>query len=546
MATIVKFNRKFTQAQLDAAMGNSSIAGVPVVDGTWYIASSGSTAIYVGSKEGTSDAVLKLVSDVSGGNIEQLNATVSASAASGTGSATSRTSSVDVVNYIEVTQTNGKLTNATVTAAKADMSGAAAKAYDDASTLITTTINGLTGSVSKSASGGNQAVATSRSQAAQVVGGFEIKEFGGKISNDSSSVTPIRVDAWGAADKAYSEAVTASNAYTDQQISSSIQGLGTIMHFEGTKTSEAAIKALTNVKKGDVWINTSDHSEWVATDDIGSTADANKWEKFGTTDVTGALYKGNNTFTNGYILIADGADGKVKAVASGNLNTYGIKTIQTAYTQSATAGKYISGLTQSANGDVTVSTASLPTGSGTVGTNSNTAWKTPVVYTELSDHTLSGTTASIPAATTASDGYMPSTAFIKLNGIAAGAEVNQNAYSTFIIRSGSGTATSSIDAASKTDTFEFVQGNYITLAADTSSKKVTISNIAVSGSVGSAAGAGGDDPWKNVIVGVSGSGHGIAGTVKTIPAATSESNGYMTSAHVQNINTAVAALTWEE
>lgn len=95
-----------------------------------------------------------------------------------------------------------------------------------------------------------------------------------------------------------------------------ISGLGAIMKFEGTQATETALKALTNVKKGSVYVVTTDGSEWVATADIGSTASASSWEKFGTTDVKNALYKDANTFTNNYILKADGTDGKVKAVAA--------------------------------------------------------------------------------------------------------------------------------------------------------------------------------------------------------------------------------------
>lgn len=100
--------------------------------------------------------------------------------------------------------------------------------------------------------------------------------------------------------------------YVDGRIS----GLGTIMKFQGTQATETALKALTNVKKGSVYVVTADGSEWVATADIGSTASASSWEKFGTTDVKNALYKDTNAFTNNYLLKADGTAGKVKAVAA--------------------------------------------------------------------------------------------------------------------------------------------------------------------------------------------------------------------------------------
>lgn len=58
----------------------------------------------------------------------------------------------------------------------------------------------------------------------------------------------------------------------------------------------------------------------------------------------------------------------------------------------------------------------------------------------------------------------------KLDGIATGAEVNQNAYSN--IKAGDTT----ISASSKTDTFEIVAGSNITLTPDSTNKKVTIAS----------------------------------------------------------------------
>lgn len=109
------------------------------------------------------------------------------------------------------------------------------------------------------------------------------------------------------------EVSTAENnakSYADSLIS----GLGNVLTFKGTKTSSSAILAITQAKKGDVWIATDNGSEWVCTEDITS-AKASAWERFGTTDVSGALYKDNNIFTDSYILLADGTDGKVKAVS---------------------------------------------------------------------------------------------------------------------------------------------------------------------------------------------------------------------------------------
>lgn len=58
----------------------------------------------------------------------------------------------------------------------------------------------------------------------------------------------------------------------------------------------------------------------------------------------------------------------------------------------------------------------------------------------------------------------------KLDGVAAGAEVNQNAFSNVKVGS------STVAADSKTDTLELVAGSNVTLTADTTNDKVTIAS----------------------------------------------------------------------
>lgn len=108
-------------------------------------------------------------------------------------------------------------------------------------------------------------------------------------------------------------------AYVDNIIT----GLGTLMRFEGAKTSEAQIKAITSAKKGDVWLNSEDGSEWVCTKTI-TAADATAWEKFGTVvDLTP------------YAKTADLGDLAYKDNASGNFTPAGTVS-QPTFTGSAT------------------------------------------------------------------------------------------------------------------------------------------------------------------------------------------------------------------
>lgn len=74
----------------------------------------------------------------------------------------------------------------------------------------------------------------------------------------------------------------------------------------------------------------------------------------------------------------------------------------------------------------------------------------------------------IPLASTSGNGVMSADDKTKLNGIAAGAEVNQNAFSNVKV----GSTTVAADA--KTDTLELVAGSNVTLTPDATNDKITI------------------------------------------------------------------------
>lgn len=93
-------------------------------------------------------------------------------------------------------------------------------------------------------------------------------------------------------------------------------------------------------------------------------------------------------------------------------------------------------------------------------------------YTESEMNTKlaakSDTTHTHNAATTSDAGFMSKDDKTKLNGVATGAEVNQNAFSKVTVGS------TTINAGSKTDTFTLVAGSNVTLTPDSTNKKVTI------------------------------------------------------------------------
>lgn len=123
----------------------------------------------------------------------------------------------------------------------------------------------------------------------------------------------------------------------------------------------------------------------------------------------------------------------------------------------------------------------------------NESGKIPVsngtVNTNLNADKLDGMDASAFAsashthniATTSSNGIMSNTDKAKLDGIAVGAQVNQNAFSNILVGS------TTIQADSSTDMLEFVGGNNISITSDAINDRVT---IAVTGTVPLAASSG--------------------------------------------------------
>lgn len=108
--------------------------------------------------------------------------------------------------------------------------------------------------------------------------------------------------------------------------------------------------------------------------------------------------------------------------------------------------------------------------------------------------TINGTTSdvvttatlksAIGSASTSNEGLMTTAQVIKLNGIATGAEVNQNAFSNVKV----GSTTVAADA--KTDTLELAAGSNVTLTPDATNDKVTIAATDTTYSVATSSTAG--------------------------------------------------------
>ena len=149
--------------------------------------------------------------------------------------------------------------------------------------------------------------------------------------------------------------------------------------------------------------------------------------------------------------------------------------------------------------------------------------------------------ATIDAATQTSAGVMSKDDKKKLDGIAAGAEVNQNAFS----KVSDGTTT--IEADSKTDTLTVVAGTGAAISLDATNDKITISHSdtsTLSGSYGPTANVTGDDNATIVVpqITVDGFGHVTGVTSRTY---TSKNTTYSSKAAAAN-GTEVSLVTTGE
>lgn len=81
-----------------------------------------------------------------------------------------------------------------------------------------------------------------------------------------------------------------------------------------------------------------------------------------------------------------------------------------------------------------------------------------------------GSLGTLSNATTSADGLMTSTDKTKLDSIATGAEVNQNAFSKIVV------PTAELNAKSKTDTINILPGNNVSITASSNSSAISISS----------------------------------------------------------------------
>lgn len=140
--------------------------------------------------------------------------------------------------------------------------------------------------------------------------------------------------------------------------------------------------------------------------------------------------------------------------------------------QNAFSNVYVNGTTLSA--DIKTDTLTL-VGSNVTLTPDATNDKVTVGITKANvtsalGYTPPTTNTTYSDVTISASGLMPAADKIKLNGIATGAEVNQNAFSNIVVGS------TTIAADSKTDTLTLTAGNNVTLTPNSTSDSITISS----------------------------------------------------------------------
>lgn len=88
------------------------------------------------------------------------------------------------------------------------------------------------------------------------------------------------------------------------------------MSMKGRQASETALKALTNVKQGEVYVVADSEGTdflWVALEKIEETPAPSKWLKLGAASISGIIYVDGDYVPND-VLVSTSADGGTKTV----------------------------------------------------------------------------------------------------------------------------------------------------------------------------------------------------------------------------------------
>lgn len=183
------------------------------------------------------------------------------------------------------------------------------------------------------------------------------------INTTVTSTSTEKVGSASAVKQAYDKGVEAYN-----HADSLFEQLGSFLTFKGTKSTAAEIKALTSARVGDVWLETTGHSEWICIKAINGTASASSWEELGI-EISAASTTHTHTITR--------TTGTVSKVKTSGSVTAGTAPSFKQGTDSFSANTPTAVSVTQANGNVTISVKNGTAASFTQGKDSLTAGTTP-------------------------------------------------------------------------------------------------------------------------------------------------------------------------
>ena len=167
-------------------------------------------------------------------------------------------------------------------------------------------------------------------------------------------------------------------------------------------------------------------------------------------------------------LTPDSSGDKITIAATDT--TYAAATTSTAGLMSASDKSKLDGIAEGANKYTHPTHTAKSSGlyKITVDGNGHVSAATAVAKSDITALGIPSTNTTYSTATTFANGLMSSSDKTKLDGVATGAEVNQNAFSNVVVGS------TTIAADAKTDTLTLAAGSNITLTPDATNDKITI------------------------------------------------------------------------
>lgn len=183
------------------------------------------------------------------------------------------------------------------------------------------------------------------------------------INTTVTSTSTEKVGSASAVKQAYDKGVEAYN-----HADTLFEQLGSFLTFKGTKATADEIKALTSARVGDVWLETTGHSEWICVRAIDGTASASSWEELGI-EISAASTTHTHTITR--------TTGTVSKVKTSGSVTAGTAPSFKQGTDSFSANTPTAVSVTQVNGNVTISVTDGTAASFTQGKDSLTAGTTP-------------------------------------------------------------------------------------------------------------------------------------------------------------------------